>query len=247
MKIMKVLAWPPSLGEHFKWRETCVFSGDVIVEEYSMLDSHGPKRRISLFRPMNACMQHHRPSHSSDHTDGRLCLSVVMMGANTSKGCYLLEVAELFRVGFRGKACAVVTLVLADRHSKVAAVGFKLFFAGQSLMGVEVRLESDIDKVGVMIHQEQTTGVGVLVLHRASCVETTTFGRADEVVFGDNLARMLSIVGDRAGLVFDGGDQSFMMRNAPTSLLSILTCSTHGVLSRMSSLGVKISSSLGVA
>ena len=56
MKVMKVLAWPSSLGEHLKWRETSVFSWDMIVEEHSVLDSHGPKRRVGLFRPMNACM-----------------------------------------------------------------------------------------------------------------------------------------------------------------------------------------------
>ena len=95
MQVKKLLLRSSCLGKEIRRWETSLVTWYMIVQKTIMFNCHGPKHCISNIRPVDTSMNYHFPCYRHDCSNSSLSNSIVMMGSNSGKSWYLIELGEM--------------------------------------------------------------------------------------------------------------------------------------------------------
>ena len=135
-------------------------------------------------------MEHLRAGDGHECAHASLGGRVVVMGTDSGMSDDLLEQAEPLVELLGNKGLAVVRLVLLRYNTSIAAHKLELLLSPESLVGVEVGLEFDVDVPGRVVHEHTATVMHLVVRCFAERCEQAALRTAHEVVHGDHLSRL---------------------------------------------------------
>jgi hypothetical protein len=151
---------------------------------------------------------------------------IVVMGADTSKERFLIELEKILSEGFGRKVGSVVEKVLLGDDSGVSTHQFKGLLGLESLRRTESGLQLDMDVPGSGIDKDAASLVHLALFCFALAGEETASSGADEVIDRDPLAGEELILSKSIHTV--SNNRSSDSRGRPLLLLGELASGAHG-------------------
>jgi hypothetical protein len=164
---MELALLPSTASEDVMGRDPCVFIRHVIVKKDSMLNRHGPKAGIGDVRPVNSRMKHHSSSNRHDGLDAALSLTVVVMSASTSEPDDLSKLCKLRSELLGSEGRSVVGEKGLGNDSEISTHQLIAFLGLQGFMGVEVRLELDMNVIRAVVNKDATSTMHFILVRFA--------------------------------------------------------------------------------
>jgi hypothetical protein len=92
---MEFTLLPSTSGEDIMRRDPSLLIRHVIMQEDSVLDSHGPQACVGNVQPMNRRVKHHSASDGHDDLHVSLGHGIMMVRSGSSKSHHLFKLGEL--------------------------------------------------------------------------------------------------------------------------------------------------------
>ena len=178
----------------------------MVEDKDGVGDRHGPEGGIRCLRPVDAGVEHHRPSHRHDGLDGSFGDAILVMGAYSSVGPNLGKGFELPGVVLCSETAAVVSVVSLGNDTHILATLLEGKFGMQSLVSVEMRLKDHIDVAAGVINKDASSAKHFLIFCLSFRRKQSTFRGANKVVHRHTLARKQVVVFEGTVTVENFGD-----------------------------------------
>ena len=178
----------------------------MVEDKDGVRDRHGPEGGIRCLRPVDAGVEHHRPSHRHDGLDGSFGDAILVMGAYSSVGPNLGKGFELPGVVLCSETAAVVSVVSLGNDTHILATLLEGEFGIQSLVSVEMRLKDHIDVAAGVINKDASSAKHFLIFCLSFRRKQSTFRGANKVVHRHTLARKQVVVFEGTVTVENFGD-----------------------------------------